>query len=103
MKVIRSKDFTAERAWGNLPIAEMNGIATRLHWTDKPYEWHVNTGDEVFVVLHGAVDMHYEAQGVTRCARLQPGDIFYADEGCRHVAHPVGEARVLVIEDAQSN
>ena len=26
------------------------------------------------------------------------GDIFYANVGCEHVAHPQGEARILVIE-----
>lgn len=50
MKVIRSKSFKAERAWGALDIAEMNGITTRLHWTDQPYRWHINDGQEVFAV-----------------------------------------------------
>lgn len=98
MKIIRSKNFTAERAWGALGIANMNGITTRLHWTDKPYKWHINDGEEVFVVLDGLVAMHYREQGVEQIAHLNPGDIFYADIGCEHVAHPVGEARILVIE-----
>jgi mannose-6-phosphate isomerase-like protein (cupin superfamily) len=42
MKIIRSKEFTADRPWGTLDIANMNGITTRLHWTDEPYKWHVN-------------------------------------------------------------
>jgi hypothetical protein len=29
---------------------------------------------------------------------LNPGDIFYATVGTEHVAHPVGEARILVVE-----
>ena len=63
MKIIRSKTFTAERAWGALDIANMNGITTRLHWTDQSYKWHVNDGEEVFVVLDGQVLMHYREQG----------------------------------------
>ncbi len=47
MKIIRSKTFTAERAWGALDIANMNGITTRLHWTDQPYKWHINDDEEV--------------------------------------------------------
>ena len=31
MKIIRSKEFRAERARGALDIASMNGITTRLH------------------------------------------------------------------------
>jgi mannose-6-phosphate isomerase-like protein (cupin superfamily) len=50
MKIIRSKEFTANRPWGALDIANMNGITTRLHWTDQPYKWHINDGEEIFAV-----------------------------------------------------
>ena len=30
--------------------------------------------------------------------RLKSGDIFHAGIGAEHVAHPCGEARILVIE-----
>lgn len=102
MKLIRSRDFRADRAWGALDIAEMNGITTRLHWTDQPYRWHVNDGQEVFVVLDGEVEMRYrDAHGEHR-ATLAAGDIFHAEAGCEHVAHPRGEARILVVESAGS-
>lgn len=102
MKVIRSADFTGERAWAALEIANMNGITTRLHWTDQPYRWHVNDGQEVFVVLGGQVQMRYRDQGLEQAVMLEVGDIFYADLGAEHVAHPVGVARVLVIESEGS-
>jgi mannose-6-phosphate isomerase-like protein (cupin superfamily) len=102
MNIIRSKDFTASRAWGALDIASMNGITTRLHWTNQPYKWHINDGEEVFVVLDGIVDMHYRDAGTEQVSRLHAGDIFYAGIGCEHVAHPVGEARILVVETAGS-
>ena len=102
MKIIRSKEFTAERAWGAIGIASMNGITTRLHWTDRPYQWHVNRGDEVFAVLDGVVDMHYRVAGIGHVVTLQPGDVFFADAGCEHVAHPRGEARILVVEQEGS-
>ena len=96
--IIRAAEFTAERAWGARNIANMNGITVRLHWTDQPYKWHVNDGEEVFAVMDGEVDMHYRENGEGRVARLQSGDIFYASIGAEHVAHPRGEARILVIE-----
>ncbi|MGA4608128.1 cupin domain-containing protein [Pseudoalteromonas maricaloris] len=102
MEIIRSKTFTAQRAWGAKDIANMNGITTRLHWTDQPYKWHVNDGEEVFVVLDGEVDMFYKENGVEQSALLQTGDIFYASIGTEHVAHPRGEARILVIESEGS-
>ncbi|MBN3562182.1 cupin domain-containing protein [Aliamphritea spongicola] len=98
MKIFRARDFTADRAWGAQDIASMNGITTRLHWTDQPYKWHINDGEEVFAVLDGEVDMHYRQQGEEHVARLKTGDIFYASVGTEHVAHPLGEARILVIE-----
>ncbi|KRB87843.1 cupin domain-containing protein [Noviherbaspirillum sp. Root189] len=98
MNIIRSKEFTADRAWGALDIANMGGVTTRLHWTDKPYEWHVNDGEEVFAVLDGTVDMHYRSEGVEKVAELQTGDVFFAGVGCEHVAHPRGAARILVVE-----
>ncbi len=102
MKFISAKEFTGTRAWQALPIANMNGITTRLHWTDQPYKWHTNDGEEVFVVLDGAVDMHYRENGVEKIARMNVGDIFYATVGTEHVARPSGEARILVVESEGS-
>lgn len=98
MQIIRSKEFTAQRAWGARDIANMDGITTRLHWTDEPYIWHVNDGEEVFVVLDGKVEMRYRENGIESEEILNVGDIFYASIGTEHVAHPIGEARILVIE-----
>lgn len=98
MQIIRSKDFTADRAWGAKDIANMNGITTRLHWTDQPYKWHINDGEEVFAVLDGVVEMKYKQANQEHSVLLNTGDIFYASVGTEHVAHPQGEARVLVIE-----
>jgi mannose-6-phosphate isomerase-like protein (cupin superfamily) len=102
MKIIQSKNFTASKPWGAIDIANMNGITTRLHWTDQPYKWHVNDGQEVFAVLDGVVNMHYRKNGVEAIAKLEAGDIFYAEVGCEHVAHPVGQARILVVEQEGS-
>lgn len=98
MKVIRSKTFTAARPWGALDIANMDGTTVRLHWTDQPYKWHVNDGEEVFAVLDGTVEMHYREAGEEQVAVLETGDVFFAQVGCEHVAHPRGEARILVVE-----
>ncbi|MEP1142277.1 MAG: cupin [Henriciella sp.] len=99
MKIIQdAKSFTADRAWGARDIAEVEGATVRLHWTDEPYIWHVNDGPEVFVVLDGLVDMRYKLDGEERSVRLAPSDIFFAEPGDEHVAHPVEPSRILVIE-----
>ncbi len=74
----------------------------RLHWTDKPYKWHVNDGPEVLVVLDGTVDMKTRDASGEQVFVLEKGDIFHAESGDEHVAHPNGVARVLVIERAGS-
>lgn len=102
MDIIRSREFTGSWAWDALDIASMNGITTRLHWTDQPYKWHVNDGAEVFAVLDGSVRMFYREIGVETSVDLATGDIFYASVGTEHYAHPQGEARILVIESAGS-
>jgi mannose-6-phosphate isomerase-like protein (cupin superfamily) len=90
--------FTADRPWGAKDISLVEGASVRLHWTDQPYVWHVNDGAEVFVVLAGQVEMKYRQNGAEQLVLLGPGDIFAADAGDEHLACPVGEARVLVIE-----
>lgn len=98
MNIIRSAAFTADRAWGALDIANLNGITVRLHWTDQPYRWHVNDGEKVFAVLDGRVEMRYREAGVEHATVLETGDVFHATVGTEHVAHPLGVARILVIE-----
>ncbi len=54
----------------------MGGTTTRLHWTDQPYRWDVNDGEEVFAVLDGTVDMHYRESGIEHVVALTVGDVF---------------------------
>jgi mannose-6-phosphate isomerase-like protein (cupin superfamily) len=102
MQVVDARTFKAAKAWGARDIATIDGASVRLHWTDEPYIWHRNDGSEVFVVLDGAVEMHYRCDGRETSVLLRPGDVFLAEEGDEHVAHPVGEARILVVERAGS-
>jgi len=102
MRKLIAKEFTGEQAWDALDIERIDDATVRLHWTDKPYKWHVNDGPEVFVVLDGEVDMHIRQNGNEEVLRLRVGDIFHAENGDEHVAHPDGAVRVLVIEKAGS-
>lgn len=98
MKIIRTQEFTGAKAWDALDVAVMKGVSTRLHWTDAPYIWHVNDGTEVFAVLDGRVEMKYRKDGQEYAAMLDAGDVFVAEDGDEHVAHPQGVARILVVE-----
>jgi len=78
LKFISPGDFVGSSAWDALPIANMNGVTTRLHWTDQPYKWHTNEGEEVFVVLDGMVDMYYRDESGEKSRRMHVGDIQFA-------------------------
>ena len=73
MRFIDAADYQSDRPWGALDIAAIDDATVRLHWTDQPYQWHVNDGAEVFVVLAGVVDMHYRRDGHEHVQRLTPG------------------------------
>lgn len=102
MRVIDPKSFTGNTAWDAMDIERIQDATIRLHWTDQPYKWHINDGPEVFAVMDGVVDMHVRQNGQETIFRLNIGDIFHAESGDEHVAHPLGPARVLVIEKAGS-
>jgi mannose-6-phosphate isomerase-like protein (cupin superfamily) len=53
---------------------------------------------EVFAVLDGKVEMRFRENGAEKSVELGAGDVFFAETGCVHVAHPIGEARILVVE-----
>lgn len=102
MKLIKPSDFTAARAWGSQFIVDFNNVGVRLHWTDSPYVWHKNIGDEVFVVLDGVVKMQTRRSDSIEEVYLNVGDVLHIQEGEEHRACPIGEARILVIESTDS-
>jgi mannose-6-phosphate isomerase-like protein (cupin superfamily) len=79
-------------------LSAPTATSVRLHWTDQPYIWHVNDGQEVFAVMDGVVDMHYRVDDIEKIVTLEAGDLFYANVGCEHVAHPRVASRILVVE-----
>lgn len=98
-RIVRGAAFTADRAWGSTQVADFDGLAASIHWTDAAYPWHVNDGAELFVVLAGTVDMHWRRPGDdAQVATLGPGDAWSGQAGLEHRAVPHGEARVLVLE-----
>ncbi|SFO09693.1 3-hydroxyanthranilate 3,4-dioxygenase [Candidatus Pantoea varia] len=98
MNFYSSKEFNGSKAWDSQHIASFDNVSVKLHWTDQPYMWHINDGQEVFAVMDGCVEMQYKEKGEVKSRVLKAGDIFYASEGTEHIARPQGIARVLVIE-----
>lgn len=99
-RVVRTREFSSEHAPAALPLAAIDRVTARLHWTDRTSRWNVHDGAEVFAVLDGVVDMQYRADGREYFVTLCAGDVFCVAAGCEHVARPRGEARVLVVGQA---
>lgn len=99
MEFINSSTFVADAAWASRVLLDLKDHTVKIHWTDKPYRWHQNTGEELFVVLDGVVEMSYVDGGEEKTRMLEPGQMVLIGNGERHVARPMGEARILVIEE----
>lgn len=102
VRIIDPRQFVGDRAWQAIDVEAIDGATVRIHWTDEAYHWHVNDGPEVFVVLDGRVEMSVRRDGRVESHLLEPGIVFHAEAGDEHVARPLGEARVLVVERAGS-
>lgn len=94
MRFIEARGFWRMGPGGALELGDCSSDTVPL----RPCHWHVNDGPELFVGLDGAADMHYRANGEERVERLTPGRICWCEAGDEHVAHPVPEARILVVE-----
>ncbi len=102
MQVFNGRAFPAEGAWTGPTVATIPKAIVKLRWTDQPFRWHINTGEEVFAVVDGIVDMHYRENGAEKIVTLAAGDVLHIGEGEEHVAHPRGEARILVVEQTSA-
>jgi len=100
MRIFRASSFAGKKAWDAIEIATIDGVATRLYWTNGPHRWHTNRGGEIFAVLDGRVEMFYEEGGGEASVVLGPGDIFHAAAGTYNKAYPLDEARILIVQRA---
>ena len=103
MRLVKAKAFKADRAWGSDLLEVFEGrTSVKLHWTDAPFVWHANDGPEVLAVMDGVIDMHVRRKGREEVIRMEAGDLMHFEDGDEHVVHPVGEARLLVVEHVDS-
>jgi mannose-6-phosphate isomerase-like protein (cupin superfamily) len=101
MKTFDAAALAGPRDWSGPTIGTIGGATAKLRWINAPFEWHRNTGAELFLVLDGEVDMHVRCSPDSPVAivRLASGQMLLIEEGEEHVAHPRGEARILVVEE----
>ncbi|MCT2558113.1 cupin domain-containing protein [Tsuneonella sp. YG55] len=91
--------FRHDEAWEGRDLGQVGSSHAVLLYADKPYHWHENKQDELFCVLDGTVDMDLRdgIDGAERRVILERGDMALIRKGEEHVAHPRGEARILIV------
>lgn len=105
MQTYDAADLTGPIDWSGPTMAGIGNAVAKLRWINTPFRWHRNTGAELFLVLDGAVDMHVRSgpEAEARVVPLAPGQLILIEDGEEHVAYPRGEARILVVEQADSD
>ncbi len=89
--------FTHPTAWEGRDLGTVGDARAMLLYADRSYHWHENVADELFCVLGGSVDLDVRDAAGERRVTLQTGDIALIRKGEHHVAHPHGEARILIV------
>jgi mannose-6-phosphate isomerase-like protein (cupin superfamily) len=91
--------------WSGPTMPSIGNAVAKLRWINTPFRWHRNAGRELFLVIDGEVDMHVRAgpDAPVEIVNLTPGRMVLIDDGEEHVAHPRGEARILVVEQEESD
>lgn len=102
MQRFDSNDLAGPVDWSGPTYSGFGEAAVKLRWIHAPFEWHRNEGTELFLVLDGEVEMHVRrgSGGAISVERLGPGQMLVIEAGEEHIASPLGEARVLVVERA---
>lgn len=104
MKRIDAAALAGPADWSGPTFTGIGGAAVKLRWINSAFRWHRNDGPELFLVLDGTVDMHVRAgdDGPVEEVPLGPGQGVWIEDREEHVAHPRGEARILVVEREDS-
>lgn len=84
-----------DERWAPRVIAEMNDYQFKLARIEGDFVWHRHADtDEAFVVLEGAMSIHFRDGRVDLCA----GEMFVVPRGVEHRPSAKGECRILLIE-----
>lgn len=103
MQVHDTRALSGPVDWSGPTLPAIGTAVAKLRWINTPFRWHCNSGRELFLVLDGTVDMHVRAgaDGPVEVVTLTPGKLILIEDGEHHVAHPRGEARILVVEESE--
>ena len=83
--------------WNPRIVAELNGQQVKLVKLQGEFDWHHHEReDELFLVLHGALEIHLR----DRVVKLSPGEFFIVPQGVEHKPVAERETHVMLLEPA---
>lgn len=105
MQKFDTAELKGPQDWSGPTLTGIGNAVAKLRWINTAFRWHRNTGAELFLVLDGEVDMHVRSgpDAEPEVVRLTPGKMLLIEDGEEHVAFPNGEARILVVEQEDSD
>jgi mannose-6-phosphate isomerase-like protein (cupin superfamily) len=94
---IKEKLAKFSEHWSPKVIAQMNDYHFKLAKVQGEFIWHDHSEtDEVFLVIHGNLDIHFRDGKVT----LHEGEMFVVPKGVEHKPVAEEECHILLIEPA---
>lgn len=83
--------------WSPKIIAQMNDYHFKLVRLQGEFVWHRHEAtDEVFVVLEGAMTLHFRDRDV----HLRSGEMFVVPRGVEHMPSADRECKIMLVEAA---
>jgi mannose-6-phosphate isomerase-like protein (cupin superfamily) len=83
--------------WSPKIVARMNDAEFKLVKLQGEFVWHSHADtDEVFIVLDGAMTLHFRDGDV----RLRAGELFVVPKGVEHKPSAATECKVMLVEAA---
>jgi mannose-6-phosphate isomerase-like protein (cupin superfamily) len=81
--------------WSPRVVAEMNDYQFKLVKLQGEFVWHDHKDtDEVFIVLHGEMEIGFRDRTVT----VRAGEMFVVPKGVDHITRAARECHVLLVE-----
>jgi mannose-6-phosphate isomerase-like protein (cupin superfamily) len=85
--------------WAPKIVAQMNGYHFKLAKIQGDFIWHAHDDtDEVFIVLDGAMTIHFRDGEVD----LRAGEMFVVPKGVEHKPSASEECRIMLVEPADT-
>ncbi|WP_460830552.1 cupin domain-containing protein [Lysobacter humi (ex Lee et al. 2017)] len=81
--------------WSPHVVAEMNDVQFKLVKLQGEFVWHAHEDtDEVFLVVHGEMQVGYRDRDVT----VRAGEMIVVPRGVEHITRASAECHALIIE-----